>query len=201
MAKRLLFGTWRFLAGLARPSRRENARRLNARGESPASFVIREATAADIPALAHLHVTTWNATYAPMLTKGPSYEIRAWQWREAFAEHDGDAGWFCFVVERPGGGLVGFAQGRRSDHPEFGGELNKIYLLSEYQRSGLGRRLLGHVARRFLDQGIGSMWLHGDARNPSSRAWTALGAEKTDADPGNGNYGWRDLRVLATLPG
>jgi hypothetical protein len=25
----------------------------------------------------------------------------------------------------------------------------------------------------------------------------ALGAVKTDDDPGNGNYGWRDLRPLA----
>lgn len=81
----------------------------------------------------------------------------------------------------------------------FAGELNKIYLLREYQRLGLGRRLLGQVARRFLSQGVESIWLYGDARNPSSRAWTALGAEKTDNDPGNGNYGWRDLRRLARL--
>jgi ribosomal protein S18 acetylase RimI-like enzyme len=199
-AKQALFGAWRFLAGLARPSKRANVRRLRARGESAASLAIREATAADIPALARLHVTAWNATYAPLLMTGPSYETRERQWREAFTEHAGDASWFCFVVERPGGGLVGFAQGRRSEHPEFAGELNKIYLLPEYQRLGLGRRLLGHTARRFLSQGISSMWLYGDARNPSSRAWTALGGEKTDADPGNGNYGWRDLRGLAALP-
>jgi hypothetical protein len=55
------------------------------------------------------------------------------------------------------------------------------------------------VARRFLSRGIRSMWLYGDARNPSSRAWKALGAEKTDADPGNGNYGWRDLKELSRL--
>jgi hypothetical protein len=55
------------------------------------------------------------------------------------------------------------------------------------------------VATRFLDQGINSMWLFGDARNPSSGVWRALGAEKTDDDPGNGNYGWRDLRKLAAL--
>ena len=95
------------------------------------------------------------------------------------------------------GELVGFAKGTRSDNPEYGGELNKIYLLRDYQRSGLGRRLVGHVARRFLSEGITSMWLFGDARNPSSAAWRALGAVKTDTDPGNGNYGWKDLRRLA----
>ena len=92
---------------------------------------------------------------------------------------------------------MGFAQCNKSDHPEFAGELNKIYFLRDYQRVGLGRRLLGHVARRFISQGVHSMWLFGDARNPSNRAWLALGAEKTDDDPGVGNYGWRDLRDLA----
>jgi hypothetical protein len=56
------------------------------------------------------------------------------------------------------------------------------------------------VARRFLSWGITSMWLFGDARSPSARAWTALGAEKTDDDPGNGNYGWRDISALARIP-
>jgi len=43
----------------------------------------------------------------------------------------------------------------------------------EYQRQGLGRRLVGHVARRFLGQGIGSMVLFGEARNPSCAFWDA----------------------------
>jgi ribosomal protein S18 acetylase RimI-like enzyme len=197
--KRGVIAAWRFVAGLARRSGRANARRLRRRGEAVASLAVRDATAADVPALARLHVETWNSTYAPLLMKGPGYELRERQWREAFAANDGT--WFCLVVERPDGSLVGFAKGRRSDHPGFAGELNKIYLLSAYQRVGLGRRLLGHVARRFLSQGIESMWLCGDARNPSCRAWVALGAEKTDDDPGNGNYGWRDLRKLAAAAG
>ena len=194
--KRAVVATWRFLAGLTRPSARANARRLRRRGEDVARLTIGDATAADVPALARLHVEAWNATYAPLLAKGPGPAVRERQWRETFAKEDGS--WFCLVVERPDGRLVGFAKGQRSDHPEFAGELNKIYLLRGYQGVGLGRRLLGHVARRFLSQGVGSMWLFGDARNPSSRVWEALGAEKTDDDPGNGNYGWRDLRNLAT---
>lgn len=127
--------------------------------------------------------------------KGPSYNVRERQWREAFAKNE--AAWFCFVVERPDGELVAFAQGNRSDHSEFGGQLDKIYVLRDYQRMGIGRRLLGHVARRFRQLGVNSMWLFGDARNPSSRVWTALGATKTDSDPGTGNYGWRNLADLA----
>jgi len=196
--KRILVGAWRLLAGLAVPSKARNLRRLRDRGETPDAFTIREASAADIPALARLHVTTWNATYAPLLVKGPSYAVRERQWREAIAKND--EGWFCFVVERPDGELIAFAQANRSDHPEFSAELNKIYVLRDYQRLGVGQRLLGHVARRFRDHGINTMWLFGDARNPSARVWKSLGAIKTDPDPGTGNYGWRDLAGLAALP-
>lgn len=195
MLKRLVIAAWRAVAGLRRPSSAENLRRLASRGEDLASFRIREATDADIPALAQLHVTTWNDTYAPLGMKGPSVAIRAAQWREAFGKRDGS--WFCYLVERPDGELVGFAKGVKGDNPEFAGELSKIYLLRDYQRLGLGRRLLGTVARRFLAAGVTSMWLVGDGRNPSSRAWVALGGEKTDDDPGSGNYGWRDLAALA----
>ncbi|HSA56112.1 MAG TPA: GNAT family N-acetyltransferase [Gemmatimonadaceae bacterium] len=193
--KAVVFAAWRTVGAFLSPSRAGNLRRLRERGESMESLILREATAADIPALAQLHVTTWNATYAPMLMNGPPAHVREQQWRDAFAKQDGT--WFCFVVENLRGELVGFAKGVRSDHPEYGGELSKIYLLREYQGMGLGKRLLGHVARRFLSQGITSMWLFGDARNPSAAVWRALGAIKTDADPGNGNYGWRDLRALA----
>lgn len=190
-----IFAVWRAVGTALGPSTSANARQLRERGESPASLVIREASADDVPALTQLHVTTWNATYAPMLMNGPPVAVREHQWREAFATMDGS--WFCFVVENPRGELVGFAKGRRSDNAEFAGELNKIFLLREYQRLGLGRRLVGHVARKFLSLGITTMWLFGDPRNPSARAWLALGASKTDDDPGNGNYGWRDLHRLA----
>jgi ribosomal protein S18 acetylase RimI-like enzyme len=196
--KRLVNALWRTSIGLTRPSRRANLRRLARRGESLESLRIREALPADIEALARLHVTTWNATYAPMGARGPSVEVRAKQWRDAFAR--GDPDWFCLVVERPDGVLVGFAQANRSDNPDYEGELGKIHLLRGYQRLGLGSRLVGHVARRFLARGIRSMWLFGDARNPSSRAWEALGASKCDDDPGSGNYGWRDIGPLARLP-
>ena len=183
---------WRFLAGLRRPSQRRNARRLRARSERLDSLKIREATAADIAAVARFHVDMWNWTYAPFFEAGPSYEVRERQWRNAFAARD--PGWFCLVMERADGQIVGLAQANLSDNPEFGGELRKIYLLPEYQRLGLGRQLVCRVARHFLSIGIDSMWLYGDARNPSIKAWLALGAEKTDNDPRNGNYGWRDLR-------
>lgn len=169
-------------------------RRLRERGESLDALVIRDATPADVPALARLHVTTWNATYRPMGARGPGVEVRARQWEAAFARADPD--WFCLVVARPDGELVGFAQANRADDgAPYAGELGKLHLLRDYQRLGIGRRLVGRVARRLLARGIASMWLFGDPRNPSSRAWVRMGAH--EVEPGSGNYGWHDVRPLA----
>ena len=103
--------TIRRLRNLRRPSAAANAARLRARGEQLASLTIRDALSADIPALAHLHVATWNATHRGGRSGGPSYELRERQWRDAFSQSDGS--WFCLVIERADGALVGFAKGSR----------------------------------------------------------------------------------------
>jgi ribosomal protein S18 acetylase RimI-like enzyme len=183
-----------------RPTKEENLRRLRERGESIDAFVFRDATKEDIPALAQVHVTAWNATY-PGTHQPPSVALRESQWRKAFM-WGYNSSWFCIVTQRPDGALVGFAKGKRSDHPGYAGELNKIYLLPDYYRLGLGRRLMGHVARRFLLQGINSMWLIGEADNPSTAFHGALGGRNmTNADgtTNYGNYCWDDLRALAEI--
>ena len=77
-----------------------------------------------------------------MVRRPPTAALRESQWRDAFAKADGS--WFCIVIEAADGELIGFAKGVRTGPGR--GDLNKIYLLSEYQRMGLGRRLVGHVS-------------------------------------------------------
>src|ERR1700738_3899636 len=101
----LINATTRFLRGLKRPSKATNARLLQERGETLSSFLIREATSADIPALATLHVQAWNETH--QAEHPPTYALRESQWRDQFK--DRSEAWFCFVVEDRNGALVGFA--------------------------------------------------------------------------------------------
>jgi ribosomal protein S18 acetylase RimI-like enzyme len=163
------------------------------------AFHVRDARADDVPALARLHVQTFAETHRGGRGGGPSYELRERQWREAIAVTDGS--WFGLVVEQDTGELIGFAKGTRLDGgvPGFVGELNKIYVLRRYHRQGLGRLLLCRVARRFLDRGITSMLLFGEANNPSNGFYEAFGAERLFGPGGefHGAYGWRDLHVLA----
>lgn len=161
----------------------------------PRSIVLREATAVDVPALARLHVRAFDETHGP----GPTLALRRRQWESAFSALDGS--WFCVVLEDESGELVGFAKGQPYDEPEpagFRGELNKIYLRRAHHRRGLGRRLLCAAARRFLERGIRSILLFGDARSPSNGFYEAMGAEKLLAPNGDfhGGYGWRNLEAL-----
>ena len=185
----------RFLSSLRRPSKTASARRLRARGETSASIVIREATAADIPALARLHVTTFRETHGG----GPPLELRESQYREKFAGTDGS--WFCFVAVRQNGDLVGFAVGDRADPPAAEGYVNKIYVRRDYQRLGLGRRLVAHLAERFLSQGYSSMTLFSQAENPSIWFFDAIGGERLVSPAGefHGGYRFRNLPDLRDM--
>jgi ribosomal protein S18 acetylase RimI-like enzyme len=144
----------RWVRARSRPTGEENARRLRERGESLASITCRDAVAADIPALAELHVTTWNATYNTEC--GPTIATRASQWHQVFAREDRRD--FVLVLADRNGRLIGFTWGRPHEG-EFEGELSKIYLRWEYHGLGLGRRMMAETARRFLGHGIHSFIL------------------------------------------
>jgi GNAT superfamily N-acetyltransferase len=160
------------------------------------SGTIRETRPADLTALAELHVAAFKETHGRF--GAPSYQLRLSQWRAAF---DAGTDWCCFVAEGERGDLVGFAKGTRHDGgvPGFAGELNKLYVLRRWHRHGLGRRLVGRVARRFLEEGVTSMLLFGDARSSSNGFYERLGAERLLGAQGefHGGYGWRDLHRLA----
>jgi len=152
----------------------------------------------DVPAVAALHVATFNETHT-LNNDGPSYALRESQWRTAFKESDGS--WFGVVIENERGELVGFARGQPHDGgvPGFQGELNKIYVLRRYHRLGLGRRLLSEVARRFLERGMSSLLLFGEANNPTNGFYETMGGERLFGRNGDfhGGYGWRELHELA----
>jgi len=95
------FRVIRRMLALRRPSARANRRTLRERHESVEELSLRPAVASDVPALAALHVATWNDTYAPLMT-GPSAAVREQQWRQAF---DHPESWFCYVLARPTGTL------------------------------------------------------------------------------------------------
>jgi ribosomal protein S18 acetylase RimI-like enzyme len=199
--KNTVSSLFRSFAALRRPSKEENMRQLNRQGYMPDDFTIRKATIDDIKLLAELHVQTWNETYWNVKPK-PTFKTREAQWSEQFK--DTTSNWFCFVVINPDKQLIGFAKGQKyvyADLQNYAGELNKLYLLAQYQRLGLGRKLICKVARQFIDMGITSMVLFGDAKNPSCHFHDVMEGERLYAANGefHGGYGWKDLTLITNV--
>ena len=169
---------------------------------------IREANPADAGPMARVHVDAWRTAYAGIVPAGHldglSYGERESRWKEILtkgqARHN-------LVAETGAGEVVGFAGGgpEREGTPDYRGELYAIYLLDEYQRKGVGRRLVEAVAHRLAADGIASMlvWVLKD-NHSACRFYESLGAErigrKTIAMGGvdlvEVFYGWSDITSL-----
>ena len=183
----------RWLNARSRPTAERNVQKLRDRGESLDSITSRDANATDIPSLAELHVTTWNATYDT--TRGPTIATRSWQWDEVFAKEQRRD--FVLVLEDRTGRLIGFTWGK-PHQGQFDGELSKIYLRWEYHGLGLGRRMMTETAQRFLERGIRSFILFAETSNPTLGFYDHMGGERLLDDRGQftGAYGWRDVTTL-----
>jgi ribosomal protein S18 acetylase RimI-like enzyme len=81
----------------------------------------------------------------------------------------------------------------------YNGELNKIYLLKQYQRLGLGKNLIAQVASHFTNMGIDNMVLFGTPQNPTCSFYEAMGGQRLYAKNGefHGGYGFTNLSSLA----
>ncbi len=162
-------------------------------------FPIRLATITDVPALTALHVKTWNATYNVQPNQGPSIETRTWQWNQFFNEKKLHA--FVLVMENEKGELIGFTKAEPYSHahlPQFNGELNKIYLLKEYHKQGLGKRLLAETVQHMIANGMTNMVLFGSPDNPTNAFHEAMGGQKliNPKQEFDGGYYWMDLQKL-----
>jgi GNAT superfamily N-acetyltransferase len=111
-------------------------------------------------------------------------------------------------VATHGDEVIGFAAGNMLAEPKFGlnAELTAVYLRREFQRVGLGRRLIAAVVDAQRALGATGMIVWVIAGNKAARAfYEALGAEllveqSFEWDGMNlleAGYGWRDLTALA----
>jgi ribosomal protein S18 acetylase RimI-like enzyme len=172
---------------------------------------IRDATHADVAAIARVHVDSWRATYRGLmpddLLAGLSYEDRERQWTAAVTR--ADAGRGCLVVADEGeAGIVGFASGGQCQGDwGYDGELYAIYLYESYQGRGLGKALQLAIAERLAAQGRTSMLIWVLDTNAVGRGfYEALGGilvgEKTEELGGatlrEVAYGWPNLPDLLT---
>ena len=176
------------------------------------SIQIRAAIPEDAASIARVHVDSWRSTYAGIVSDeylvGLSYRNRESLWKELLTADR--AGTSYFVADAGGGDIVGFANAgpEREGDRTYRGELYAIYILEEYQRMGLGRRLFSSVTRRLLADGFNSMllWVLED-NHPAIQFYESLGGERVGrktitiggVDLVEVAYGWREITGLVDV--
>jgi GNAT superfamily N-acetyltransferase len=110
---------------------------------------IRRATRADAPAIAQVRIDGWRATYRGLI---PAAYLDAMELAPSVAMWDrvleaGPGAASVFVATRDGE-IIGFAAGNRLQERKHGAdaELTAVYVRREFQRAGLGHRLVAAVA-------------------------------------------------------
>lgn len=170
-----------------------------------AESVIRQALAADVPAIARVHVDSWRTTYRDIVPEDHlaklSYAKREEIWNRVIT----DRRQFTLVAE-VAGRIVGFASGgrNRGGEADYLGELYAVYLLQAQQQRGLGRRLTLGVASELENTGIPSMLVWVLRETPACEFYIKLGGKPVaskltligDKTLEEVAYGWSDLATL-----
>lgn len=173
------------------------------------TMIIREATVADAPAFARIHMDSWRNTYRGLVSDefldNLKFEDRLKRWQQRLSELS-DTGMFAYLAETATGQAAGFAYAgpEGTGHPDYRGELWALHIALPYQKMGLGRRLISEVAKRLHDLGYGSMLVWVLAGNPARRFYEKLGGvyltERLEAFAGGSieevAYGYADLMAL-----
>lgn len=169
--------------------------------------ILRLAQPTDAAGLACVHVNTWQTAYKGIIHDEIltclSLESSEQRWVERLGTPEPKS--FVWLIEIDGK-VVGFSSGgpEREGDPVYRGEVYALYLLQEYQRRGLGRRLVEASARSLLADGMTNMLIWVLRDNPSCRFYEAIGGQyirEREVDIRGQNlmevaYGWDDLQAL-----
>lgn len=174
------------------------------------TIAVRRAAAGDAPGIAQVRIASWRTTYRGMI---PDAYLDGMQLEASIALWDrvltaGPNTTSVFVVEHAME-IVGFACGTILKEPKhgFNAELAAVYLRRDFQRFGLGRRLVGSVADAQHAHGATGLLTWVIAGNKGARAfYEGLGGELFVEQPFQwdgldlveAGYGWRDLCMLAS---
>lgn len=161
--------------------------------------------------MAKVNVDTRRMCYAGFypqeLLAQMSYERVEMAWRKRIWESPDLPAVFAFVAEdmlqqRIAGVAIG-GPTQTMDLP-FGGEIYVLYVLPDYHRQGIGRKLVDAAARRLAAQNMHNLLIWVLADNPACSFYAALGgqviSEKVldlgDAKLREVAFGWPDLGTL-----
>jgi ribosomal protein S18 acetylase RimI-like enzyme len=133
---------------------------------------IERARRQDLPEIIALARLIWRASYPGIISREQIEFMLDWMYDLKKLEAELESG-ICFVRLMAGAGLVGFAS-FGPEHEEM--KLHKIYIHPDWQRRGLGSRLLKHVETEAMARGFKKLILGVNKQNrPAIEAYQKNG--------------------------
>ncbi len=126
-------------------------------------MLIREATEADAAGIAHVKVNSWKTTYKGLfpdeVLDNLSVEDETARWARNLDSISKTYTSLALVAENDDKEIVGIAAGRKNDDRIYSYDCNLsiIYILKEFQRKKLGRRLTEQIVDFFIEKRFKSM--------------------------------------------
>jgi ribosomal protein S18 acetylase RimI-like enzyme len=183
---------------------------------NPAVAQIRVATPGDAPALGEMHVASWRETYAGLLPDkmlaSLSTEARAAMWAKIMREPATEYSTVIYLAEYDkaivGFGSCGAQRTESLKDKGYDGEVSAVYVLREFQKRRIGRRLFSAMSSDLIRRGFNAAALWVLRENLRARRFYEHYAGKVIAereDIRDGTvlvelaYGWPDLKELDRL--
>jgi GNAT superfamily N-acetyltransferase len=137
----------------------------------------REAGLADCAEVAKVHVRSWRESFAGLVPETVMERITIEKRTKAFLERFQSSSYKMYVAEVADRGIIGFADcgEPRSEIDDYQAELYAIFLLPEFQGSGVGRRLFALCVEAVVKSGKSSMYLLAFENSPYRSFYDKLG--------------------------
>ncbi len=144
-------------------------------------MLIREATTADAAGIAHVKVNSWKTTYKGLfpdeVLDNLLIEEETARWARNLDSISKTYTSLALVAETDDKEIVGIAAGRKNDDRiyHYDCNLSIIYILKEFQRKKLGKRLTEQIVDFFIEKRFKSMIVWILKGNPSCLFYEKLG--------------------------
>jgi ribosomal protein S18 acetylase RimI-like enzyme len=166
---------------------------------------VRRALPHDAPAIAAVHVHTWQAAYRGLvpdqLLDALSVTQREDVWRQVLAGDDGTRVYVAIGEGRVVGFCAVAAPSRDEDAEEGVAEIGAIYVHPDVWRSGVGRALMDVAIGDLQEDGWRWVTLWVFAENQQARDFYArLGFEPDEAEMTHAPSGGAEIRLRRPIP-
>lgn len=128
---------------------------------------IRPSKKSDAHSISCIYVQTWRDTYLSVVPFDYLYTMSVDRHERAFLQELDSRQILSYVAE-VNGRVVGFTTGGYERHGDaiYSGEIYTLYVMKNYQRRGIGRKLVATLTRQFKDLDIYTMLVQVLKENP-----------------------------------